>query len=281
MKKKIEDILLSPIKTTIAAFIFIAAIVVWLSAEYYSDPDFYAGILVEAHGMLLDMVVVGIFLLLIDNFRNAKAETSKNKELIEDLRYWKSDEASYRIRGGILRLNKLGVTGIDLEGCHLKEIDLQSISLRGSKLFSADFGGADIRRVDISECNLKGAYFGDSDCRSTSFEKSFLHRTRCRRANMTAACFTGALLEKTEFFDTNLQSADFRGSTLEGCKFDGANLRQANFKGASIVDVKQFVGALNLNLAIFDQELMAQLESECGIVFSPQRKKLANNHNKI
>jgi uncharacterized protein YjbI with pentapeptide repeats len=231
--------------------------------------------------MLLDMVVVGIFLLLIDNFRNTKNEISKNKELIDDLRYWKSDEASYRIKGAIIRLNKLGISSADLEGCHLKSIDLQSISLRGSKLFSADLGGANIRKVDVSECNLKGAYLGDADCRSTSFENSSLHRTRCRRANMTAASFVEARLEKTEFFETNLQNADFRGAKLEGCKFNGANLRQANFKGASIVGVKQFVGARDLHLAIFDQSVMALIENECGIVFSDQRKQLAGGQNAI
>jgi len=277
MKQAFENILLSPIKTTIAVFLCVAAIVVWFSVEYYKNPDFYPGILVEAHGMLLDMVVVGIFLLFFEKFRNTKNEIARNRELIEDLKYWKSDEASYRIRGAILRLNRLGITGSDLEGCHLKNIDLQSVSLRGSKLFSADLGRADIRKVDVSECNLKGAYFGDSDCRGTSFKKSSLHRTRCRRSNMTAASFAEALLEKTEFFDTNLQNADFRRAKLEDCKFKGANLRQANFKGATIVDVQQFADALELHLAIFDKDVMALLESEYGIIFSHQRKQLAGN----
>lgn len=274
MKQAFLNILLSPVKTTIAVFICVSAIVFWLSATYYKNSDFYPGILVEAHGMLLDMVVVGIFLLLIENFRNTKNEIARNKELIEDLKYWKSDEASYRIRGAILRLNRLGITEMDLEGCHLKNIDLQSISLRRSKLFSADLGGADIRKVDLSECNLKGAYFGDSDCRGTSFRNSSLHRTRCRRSNMIAACFAEAQLEKTEFFDTNLQNADFRGAKLEGCKFKGANLRQANFKGATIIGVQQFLDSVAPHLAIFDHDVMAQLESECGIVFNPQCKQL-------
>lgn len=273
IKNLLERILLSPIKTTAAIVIVVTIVLACLSWDYYGDPDFYSGILVEAHGMILDMVVVGIFILLVDNYRTTKNEIRERIELIEDLRHWRSSEAAYRIRGAILRLNKSKVTSINLESCHLKELDMQLLNLHGSKMFSCDLGASDLRKVDLSECNLKGAYLGDADCRSTNFHGATLHRTRCRRANMTAANFNGAILEKTEFLDTILSNANFHEAHLIDCKFSGANLRQANFKGAVIEDVMQFSGAIDIQFAIFSPDIATRLHQKLGIQFSPQRMK--------
>jgi uncharacterized protein YjbI with pentapeptide repeats len=275
LKKTLEQIALSPVKSTAIVIALVAALVVWISSDYYGTEGFYSGVLVEAHGMILDLIVVGLILLLIETFRERRQAISHNKELIDDLRYWKSDEASYRLRGSILRLNRMGITSLNLEGAHLKRLDMQSVRLAGSKLFSADFGEADLRKVDISKCNLKGAYLGDADCRGASLEASSMYLTRCRRAKFTGSTFESARLEKTEFFDCDLQNANFSSAELLDCKFTGARLRHADFRTARINSIEQFEGAEDLEYALFDLATMLALESRYQVKFSQQRKDAA------
>lgn len=274
-KRTLERIALSPVKSTGLVIALVTALVIWLSSDYYGTDGFYSGVLVEAHGMILDLVVVGLLLLIVDIYREKRQSISHNTELIDDLRHWTSDEAAYRLRGSILRLNKMGTTSINLEGAYLKRIDMQAVCLSGSKLFSADFGEADLRKVDLSKSNLKGAYLGDADCRGSSFRSSSMYLTRCRRAKFTGATFEKARLEKTEFFDCDLQNSNFDSANLIECKFKGAKLRHADFRNAQINSINQFDGAQELDYALFNLRTMLALESRYGVKFSQQRKDAA------
>lgn len=76
-------------------------------------------------------------------------ETKRYKEEIEDFRNWKSAEASYRIIGNIKRLNRIGVSDINLSGCYLREMDLSGLDLRNANLTDTDLQDVNLKSVDL------------------------------------------------------------------------------------------------------------------------------------
>lgn len=127
----------------------------------YNEPDFWVNILVESHGMLLDLFLIGVFLFWLqrrsaDN-REKKLRIKRYEEEIDDYRGWDEKEAMYRIVGNIKRLNKEGVSKIDLRGCFLERADLRGAKLQGAQLQGAWLLGTILKGACLKEAQLQGA----------------------------------------------------------------------------------------------------------------------------
>jgi BTB/POZ domain-containing protein KCTD9 len=140
---------------------------------YSYGEDFPKNILVEAHGMLLDILVIGIFILWLNRKGENKLENKRYQEEIDDFRRWNSHEAGYRIVGNVRRLNRNGITNIHLDRCHLvrvnlssadlKDADLRLANLQRADLSYANLSGADLFRANLSNANLEGTNLSDAD----------------------------------------------------------------------------------------------------------------------
>jgi hypothetical protein len=154
----------NPILTAFVVFILTTVVVVGLTFSSYGyGGNFLENILVEAHGMLLDILVIGIFILWLNRIGEKRLESRRYQEEIDDLRGWESDEAGHRIVGSIRRLNKSGITNIRLERCHLEKADLESVDLTGSDLRDTDLYYADLRRTTLAGTNLTRANLTNAD----------------------------------------------------------------------------------------------------------------------
>jgi hypothetical protein len=110
----------NPITISVLAFLVSTIVVIALTIKFseYNAP-FFQNILVEAHGMLFDILVIGIFILWLNKRGEKRLENKRYQEEIDDTRGWESAEASYRIAGNIRRLSQNGSKKIDIEFCYL------------------------------------------------------------------------------------------------------------------------------------------------------------------
>lgn len=230
-----SKIVLNPVKISFCVLILSIFVVVGLTFyfEYYG-PGFLKNILIEAHGMLFDILVIGLFILWLNN----KGEQRKNVQMyidqIDDFRGWESEEAIHRIKGNILRLNKLGISKIPLFECHLEGSNLSGANLKAANLAAANLKGCVLRQANLEDANLEAA-------------------------NLQAVSLQGANLRGANLIRTNLIGANLMGTLLSG-----ANLSGANLSGVTIFAFDQICQALTLYEATLDDDLRKGIEEKCS-----------------
>ncbi len=135
------------------------------------DKEFIRDVLVEAHGMLFDILIIGTFIfalhMLVESRRVKKRNIERWQEEIDDFRGWDSEEAKFRIVGNIKRLNRNGITDINLidsflknailSRAHLEKAYLREAHLKGADFWKANLEGANLLDANLEEANLEGA----------------------------------------------------------------------------------------------------------------------------
>jgi len=226
----------------LSAFIVlvIAAVIVGsISISSYSDSTFLEGILIETHGMLFDILIIGVFILWLNRLGERRIEVQRYKDEIDDFRHWESDEAKYRIVGNIKRLNRLNISAINLISCYLYEAILPRLNLQGAKLQFANLEGAELKGA-----NLEGANFW-----RTKLQNAYLWNAKLQSANLREAVLQGA-----DLTGANLQHAILQEAKLQGANFCDTDLTFALFNLEQIAKVK------TLYKAKMDDELTKQIE---------------------
>lgn len=247
----------------IGALALVAAIVLVgaLSWDRYWSPDFREGILVEAHGMILDVLVIGIFILWLNLLRDRRERARRYQEEIDDYREWRSDEAAHRIAGGIRRLNALGVSDVTLSRCYVRKADLREAHLRGSPMHKIDLGESRLRGADLTNANLDTAFLGHSDLRNAVFAGAVLKRARLLHVNANNASFEGADLSKADLRHGRFRSTNFRGAVLERTVLTGADLAGADLRGSMGLTSEALLSASNLGYARLDPDIEAAVRA--------------------
>ncbi len=257
VKNQVYEILFSPVTTARCVFWVAACAVVLLTfrSGLYEPSfrmDFYKNLLVEAHGMLFDIIVIGVLILWLHKRGERQTANQRYEEEIDDFRNWKSDEAAHRIRGNIKRLNKNGISRINLSFCYLKNMDLKNTNLHGATLRHTDLSSArliesDLQEAIFSSANLQGTLLMDAN-----FRKAKLFRANMKQASLIGADFTNAQLGYSW-----LLGADFEEANLSE-----ADLFCANLRGALNLTVEQLSKAKTLYKAKLDPELVSQIEQD-------------------
>ncbi len=95
----------SAVSISIAVFVIASIVVIRISRSYY-DGDFMENVLVEAHGMLFDILDIGVLILFLNKLVEKQMESQRYLDEIDDFRGWESEEASYRIASNLRRLKR-------------------------------------------------------------------------------------------------------------------------------------------------------------------------------
>ncbi len=250
-------------------------VIISLLSNVYTGQQFWENLLVEAHGMLFDVLVIGVIILFLNKLAEKRVDNRRYLEEIDDFRGWKDKEAAYRIAGNLKRLKRNGYKGkIDLRNCYLGSADLQTerlreyleyfpkylsgINLTGSDLSCAHLRGADLHDAVLEKANLPGADLTDANLQDTNLleaklQGAYLQGTRLQGAILLSAKLQGADLLGANLWNANLQAADLH---------DDAVLLNANFQAANLR------GVTNLTL---DQ--LSEVKSLCGAELDPKLKK--------
>ena len=216
-----------PVRVYLLGLLFFFILIIPLGI--YWGLDYKNDVLVEAHGLLFDLLVFGILLAIYDKIKSDEEERKKEEverklkvelhlEEIDDFRRWKSEEAKFRVRGNILRLNKLDHSKIDLAELDLSKLDLKEVKLNHSNLFQTDF----------SSSNLANAEFKEIICSNSKFNKT--------KTFLLNAKFQNSHLQYCEFIESYLNGADFTDAKLSNIDFCRADLRNVIFKRTYFYD---------------------------------------------
>ena len=228
--------------------------------------------LVEAHGLLLDIVFFGIILTLYDFLVRRKRKITALQESLDDYRGWEEKAAMFRNVGNIRRLVRMGISSINLTRSYLREADLTEVDLSGSNLgqanldrgtlVGANFRGAKIWKTSFKEANLSRANLENVRTNVTNIDQfvDFFHH-HLKPGESKGSVFEESIITGVNFHRSNLQyakmrkaeliSADLTYSTLVLADLEYADLRGADLTGAVLVKHQQNPGdsPLKANLA--------------------------------
>jgi BTB/POZ domain-containing protein KCTD9 len=246
-----------PHHLTFYIFLAACAIVIPISLPFwiYETGEFFKEVMAEAHGVLMDILIIGWLLFWLRKKGERRLITNRYREEIEDFLGWRSAEATLRIAGNIRRLNRLNIriplklteaylagaklAEADLEEADLWGADLSAASLPNARLAGANLAGANLRGTDLERANLTSADLRGADLTEADLERAFLERADLRAANLTAsdlqfASLPGANLEHARLLGANLRGAHLERTNLRRASFEGANLHGASLDGADL-----------------------------------------------
>ncbi len=243
IKRIFNFIITNPVAIAITVFIVVTIIVISLSFKHY-DSVFGLNVLVEAHGMLFDILVIGILILFLNRLAEKRIANQRYEDEIDDFRDWKEMEAAYRIAGNIKRLNKNGFKGrINLGNCYLKDTNLAHTNLNK----------ANLRRAILQGVLLNGA----------DLQGAILHGADLQGANLNANLWVVTSLKSKHTGAANLQGANLTRANLSGAGLQGAILHGADLQGARNLTLEQLSKVKTLYEAKLDPELMEQVKEKC------------------
>ncbi|WP_312253766.1 pentapeptide repeat-containing protein [Stutzerimonas nitrititolerans] len=263
----------NPIKTAALIFILVVIFVFsitagwgWVSGNVLPtttlglyDRGFWENVLVEMHGMIVELAVVGILLLWLDGRRDKKKNLDQCREDLKNYARLDFPEAHLKKIGALKTLIEANEAGLDarylhLSGRTLTEINIADwnligLKINGGKLEASIFTGVDARSSKFVQCKIK----------NTTFEGGSLYRCKFEGARLRQVVFRNVRIESAEFTRCDMQSTVFDGVSLQGVKFEGANLDNCSFKSALDIDVHELSRAATLNHIAINDELLIQL----------------------
>jgi BTB/POZ domain-containing protein KCTD9 len=255
--KKISELAEDPLLTSTIVLVLVTIIVLAASYPYYVKDfeDFLGQVLAEAHGMIFDILIIGILLYWLNKTGEKRQRIRMYKDEIDDFRLWESDEAAFRTVGNIKRLNRHKIYSLNLVNCYLSKTNLNYVTLKGANLNYANVSNSNLLDVNLQEARLNQTRFENCNMNHASFKGAYANGAIFRDAYLIKTDFQRAFLIKADFSNAFLMESDLRNAYLTNADFFNANLYKADFRGAKGIQIEQLSKAKTLYLAKFDDEL--------------------------
>lgn len=120
----------------------------------FNQASDWRGVLTEAHGMWLDIFVLGLLLTVYESLRNKKENIERYLEELDDYSHWNEEEAFYRSMGIIKRLTKLLYHEIDLYYLFLSKSNLNNILFKNNTIEGNNFDYSIIKNTVFSNSKI-------------------------------------------------------------------------------------------------------------------------------
>jgi uncharacterized protein YjbI with pentapeptide repeats len=263
IQERFNAIVERPLLTSSIVLTGVAILVLSLSLKYYINDfsNFWPQILVEAHGMIFDIAIIGILLFWLNQNGETRQRIRFYRDEIDDFRLWESDEAAFRTVGNIKRLNRHKIHEINLVNCYLSRTNLNYVNLTGSNLNSANFSNSSLIETNLENTRLNQTNFENSNLNQAFLNGAYASGANFKDAFLIKSQFQNAFLIKTNFKNAFLMEANLSGSYLMGADFENASLYKADLRGAKGLTLEQLTKAKTLYLAKFDDELLEEVKT--------------------
>ena len=260
--KYFYSILENPILTSFLVLIVLTNLIMFLSFPYYlkDSSDYYGQVLIEAHGMLFDILIIGILIFWLNKNGEKRQRIKTYKDEIDDFRLWQSEEAAFRIVGNLKRLNRHKIYSLNLVECYLPRTNLNYTCLSGSNLNSANLTGAFLIESNLNSSRLNQTKFENANLNQASLRGAYASGANFEDASLIKADFQNAFLIKTNFRNAKLMEVNLNGAFLMGADFEEANLYKADFRNCTGLTMEQLSKARTLYLAKFDPDLAERVQ---------------------
>lgn len=263
IKKQYNIVLENPILISVYVLIFVSVVVVSLSMKYYlrNFEEYWADIMVEAHGMIFDIAIIGILIFWLNRIGDVRLRIRTYIDEIDDFRLWTSEEAAFRTVGNIKRLNRHGIHEIDLVNCYLAKTNLSYINLAGSNLNSSNISNASVIESNFSKTRLNQTNFENSNLNQVDMNGAYASGANFKDSHLIKANFDNAFLIKTNFKNAFLMEASMKNCFLTGADFENTYLYKADLRGAKGLTIEQLSKSKTLYLAKFDDAILDQIKT--------------------
>jgi uncharacterized protein YjbI with pentapeptide repeats len=252
-----------PLLTSAIVLLFVAILVIGLSLKYYlrDFDDFISQVLVEAHGMIFDIAIIGILLVWLNQNGEIRQRIRMYKDEIDDFRLWESDEAAFRTVGNIKRLNRHKIHDINLVNCHLPRTNLNYVNLAGSNMNSANISQSSLIESNLENARLNQTNFENSNLNQANLKTAYASGANFKDAFLIKSQFEGAFLIKANFNNAFLMEANLQNSYVMGADFENASLYKADLRGVKGLTMEQLSKVKTIYLAKFDDELLEEIKN--------------------
>jgi uncharacterized protein YjbI with pentapeptide repeats len=163
------------------------------------------------------------------------------------------------------------LSGSDLNGATLVDVDFTSTDLRGTNLLAANLEKATLVRASLADAKARGAKFDRILAYRTNFSGIDARGATFASAEIQRSNFTNAVLADVDFTKAELGRADFSGADITGTRFALANLARADFSKAKFAGPIDFAGSFFFLTRIEGLDLSAatglqqwQIDMACG-----------------
>lgn len=263
----------TPLRAVTFLFILTLLIVVFLTScwDLVSDnifpnttlglynKEFWENVLVEAHGMVFDILIIGVIVVWLDTRRTTFNEIKDMVNELSDMSYLDLPEVNHRKIGMMHRLNKLGVNSFNVEELIINKVRLKGLVSKASNLNYLKVVSSSITEAQFYETTLLRADFSETQLKSTQFLNCDMKKAVFIQAIAHGVDYSNSNLERARFMNADLQNAIFKGCNLREANFESANLRNANFKGAKYLKAESLLKAKNLDYIVVDEEMKEQI----------------------
>ncbi len=262
VQEKVNYIIEKPILTSAIVLAVVTVLVTGLSLKFYiNDFDsFWPQLLIEAHGMIFDIAVIGILLFWLNKNGETRQRIKTYKDEIDDFRLWESEEAAFRTVGNLKRLNRNQIYEINLVNCYLIKTNLNYVNLKGSNLNSANISNSSLIETNLENTRLNQTNLENSNLNQANLNSSYASGANFKDAFLIKTQLEGAFLIKANFRNAFLMEANLQNSYLMGADFENASLYKADLRGAKGLTIDQLAKAKTLYLAKFDDEIFDQIK---------------------
>jgi len=217
-------------------------------------------VLIEAHGMLFDLLIIGILIFWLNKNGEKRQRIRTYRDEIDDFRLWESEEAAFRTVGNIKRLNRHGINKINLVECFLARTNLNYANLVGSNLNSANISNSFLIETDLRNARLNQTNFENSNLNQAVMSDAYASGANFNNSFLIKSDFHQAFLIKTSFKNAMLMEANLQGCYLEGTDFENANLYKADLRKANGLTVEQLTKAKSLYQTKIDQDILSEIQ---------------------
>lgn len=211
------------------------------------DRSFWENFLVEMHGIVFELSIVGVLIIWLDTKRNRNNDIERLKEDLEDYSNLDFPEINVKKLGHIKRLNQYGIKDLDVQNLVLNDLNVKGVRAEGASLIALEVKGGFITNSIFKLMKMRSSDFQRSRIKNTKFEGCDLLKSKFVRSKCKGIDFSGSCLERADFTDADLLSATFKGCNVREVIFEGANLKHATFQESIHLTAEILVKAKNLD----------------------------------
>lgn len=224
------------------------------------NRTFWEGFLVELHGIVFELTIIGVLIVWLDSRRNKSGHISRLKEDLQDYSTLDSPETNVKKLGHIKRLNEHNVKEIDVLNLVLNDMIINRVSIERSRLIGLEAVNSSIVNSEFKSMRMRSSNFTGGTIKSTRFDNCDLLKSKFVKATCRGVDFTNSSLERAEFTNADLQSSNFSGCDVRETLFDGANLKHASFRNAKHLTPEILSKAKNLDYVKVDDATLDKLK---------------------
>lgn len=225
------------------------------------DKSFWENVLVEAHGLVFDIFVLGLVLIWMDTYRQKRESITRDLESLWDLNTLTEEVYRKRKVNILKRLNINKTYKIDVTDLTLSDkVKIKDITFKNSGLFGLKFLDCRIFNLKIEHSKLNSAEFSDSIIKNSEITDTYLKNAKFQSASLVGLNLTNSDLFRAKFIDADLEGADLRGCNLKRTTFTGANLKNANLRGCINLNYDALIEAKCIDYIKADECVLEELK---------------------